>query len=488
MNPSLYQINTRALLSELGENKTLRDIADSYLDDLAVKGFDWVWLLGVWQTGVLGPQVSRSKPELLEEYRHALPDLTENDITGSPFAVYDYAVNRDFGGNEALLQLRERLHTRKMKLLLDFVPNHMAPDHPWVSSYPERFISGNEDRLLTEPWNWFRAASGHIFAMGRDPYFAGWMDTIQLNYARPDLQEAMEAELLRVSALCDGVRCDMAMLLLPDVFRSTWRSSLGNVDEDIPCFWSQASPAVRKQHPDFLFMAEVYWGLESELIRRGFDYTYDKTLYDRLVGRDPGGIRAHLSAPLDYQSHCVRFLENHDEPRVAHVLPVDVHRAAAVITYLAPGLRFFHQGQFEGKQTRISVHLRRGPRESVDEKVHEIYEKLLPVVSSKIGEDGAWQLLNAASAWEGNHSNNAFVCFAVTQPGQTFLCAVNYSYDKAQCYVQIPPGLCEHGSIVLRDLLSADTYVREAKNLLTEGLFLDVDPWRAHVFVVEQGA
>jgi glycosidase len=493
VNPSLYQVNTRALLSELGEKKTLRDIADSYLDGLAEKGFDWVWFLGVWQTGILGPEVSRSKPALLAEYKHALPDLHVDDVTGSPFAVYDYAVNAEFGGNEALSHLRERLHARGMKLLLDFVPNHMAPDHPWISTHPERFIAGDEERLRREPWNWFRSASGVVFAMGRDPYFAGWMDTIQLNYANSELQNAMEHELLRVSELCDGVRCDMAMLLLPSVFRGTWGAALGEFTEDLPCFWSHAIPAVRKEHPEFLFMAEVYWGLESELLNRGFDYTYDKTLYDRLIGRDPAGVRSHLAAPLEYQSHCVRFLENHDEPRVAHVLPTEVQRAAAVITFLSPGLRFFHQGQFEGKQTKISVHLRRGPVEPLNEQVQKIYDELLHIVSSRIGESGAWQLLETTSAWEGNNSHNAFVCFMLSEPGQVLIAAVNYSQDTAQCYVKFPPGFIDsgvtpEGSITLRDLLSSDTYVRDPNKLLTEGLYLNIPPWRAHIFVVEQGA
>ena len=157
----------------------------------------------------------------------------------------------------------------------------------------------------------------------------------------------MIAELGKISGQCDGVRCDMAMLILPEVFERTW----GRRPEP---FWPKAIASVRRQHPEFLFMAEVYWDLEWTMQQQGFDYAYDKRLYDRLREGHPQAVRGHLLAGLDYQNRLARFLENHDEPRAAATFPPGVHEAAAVVTYLAPGLRFFHQGQFEG---RVEAHL-----------------------------------------------------------------------------------------------------------------------------------
>ena len=155
----------------------------------------------------------------------------------------------------------------------------------------------------------------------------------------------MIGELLKIAGQCDGVRCDMAMLVLPDVFERTW---------GIPSqpFWPKATERVREQAPDFCFMAEVYWDLEWTLQQQGFDYTYDKRLYDRLRDRHARPVREHFWAGLDYQDKLARFLENHDEPRAAATFPPGVHEAAAVITFLSPGLRFFHQGQFEGRKKR----------------------------------------------------------------------------------------------------------------------------------------
>ena len=241
--PALFQINTRVRLSELaatlGRRATLEDIPDAELDRLAADGFDLVWFLGVWQTGEAARRVSRSKPEWLAEYRRVLPDFREEDVCGSCFAVRDYRVHEDFGGDKALARLRGRLKRRGLRLILDFVPNHMAPDHPWVSEHPDFFVVGTEEQLAAQPRNYCRVETRQgtsVLAYGRDPYFDGWPDTAQLNYGNPSLQLAMLGELGRIARQCDGVRCDMAMLVLPEVFEKTWGISA-------PPFWPRATHA-----------------------------------------------------------------------------------------------------------------------------------------------------------------------------------------------------------------------------------------------------
>ena len=229
-HPSLFQINTRVLLQErstiLGRQATLDDIADAFLDRIAAQGFTWVWLLGVWQTGPAGQAISRTRPELVAASRKSLPDLKDTDICGSPFAIQSYTVHRDFGGEPALARLRKRLADHGLQLLLDFVPNHVALDHPWTGSHPEYFIRGTPDDLAREPQNYTRIQTVRgelILAHGRDPYFAGWADTLQLNYRHPGCRQAMLGELASIAKHCDGVRCDMAMLVQPQIFLSTWR-------------------------------------------------------------------------------------------------------------------------------------------------------------------------------------------------------------------------------------------------------------------------
>ncbi len=224
--------------------------------------------------------------------------------------------------------------------MLDFVPNHMGLDHPWVEEHPEYFITGTELDLARAPKNytWVKRKGGDLLlAYGRDPYFAGWPDTLQLNYANLATQEAMIGELVKIAGQCDGVRCDMAMLVLPDVFERTW-------GQRAPLFWPKAIQRVREHFPGFLFMAEVYWDLEWTLQQQGFDYAYDKRLYDRLRDQHARPVREHFHAGLDYQNKLARFLENHDEPRAASTFPPGIHEAAAVITFLVAGAAILPSG------------------------------------------------------------------------------------------------------------------------------------------------
>jgi hypothetical protein len=235
--------------------------------------------------------------------------------------------------------------------------------------------------------------------------------------------------------------------------------------------------------PDFCFMAEVYWDLEWTLQQQGFNYTYDKRLYDRLRDASARPVREHLFAELDYQNKMARFLENHDEPRAAAVFVPSVHQAAAVITFLSPGLRFFHQGQLEGWTKRISPHLGRGPCEPTDPALQQFYQRLLAVLREPAVRDGQWQLLNCAPAWESNWTWDCFLSYAWQGPdGQRLLVAVNYAPNQCQCYVQLPFDDLSGQHWRLTDLLSADTYDRDGDDLQSRGLFLDMSPWQAAVF------
>jgi glycosidase len=480
--PSLYQINTRVWLTELskrlGRCATLDDISDAELDRLSAVGFDWIWLLSVWQTGPGAQAVSRAHPEWRREFQETLLDLCDEDIAGSGFAITDYTVHQNLGGDAALARLRERLRKRGLKLMLDFVPNHMGLGHSWLADHPDYFIPGTEQDLVSTPQNYTRVKLPNgeaILAYGRDPYFSGWPDTLQLNYANPALQEAMIGELIRIAGQCDGVRCDMAMLVLPEVFERTW-------GQRAPLFWPMATQRVRESVPGFRFMAEVYWDMEWTLQQQGFDYAYDKTLYDRLRGGHARPVREHFHAGFDYQDKLARFLENHDEPRAAATFSLEVHQAAAVITFLSPGLRFFHQGQFESRKKRISPHLVRGPNEPTDDQLKQFYDRLLAVLRQPTVRDGEWQLLECAPGWDGNWTNDCFIAFAWQNAGERLIVAVNYAPNQSQCHLRLPFANLVGKKWLLQDQLSNANYEWNGDDLQEKGLYLDMAPWQASVF------
>jgi Alpha amylase, catalytic domain len=486
--PLLYQINTRVWLTDLSRNlrrtATLDDIPDAELDRVAGMGFDWVWLLSVWQTGPAAQRISRTNPEWRHEFEETLPDLREDDIAGSGFAITGYTVHKALGGDEALARIRQRLRRRGLRLMLDFVPNHSAPDHPWVIDHPDYYVAGTDSDLAREPHNYTRVAAtsgDRVLALGRDPYFAGWPDTLQLDYSNPATQAAMVAELLKIATQCDGVRCDMAMLVLPEVFERTW-------GRRAPLFWPDATRRVREKVPGFCFMAEVYWDHEWTMQQQGFDYAYDKRLYDRLRDGHARPVREHLHAGLDYQTKLARFMENHDEPRAAATFARPIHEAAAIITYLSPGLRFFHHGQFEGRTKRISPHLVRAPLEATDGELQRFYKGMRAVLQHPVFRDGEWQLLECAPAWEHNWTCDCFVAWSwKSAAGDRRLVAVNYAANQSQCYVRLSLHDLGGRSVRFADLMGPPGSVgfdRDRRDLDARGLYLDMPAWGYHVFDV----
>lgn len=483
--PSLYQINTRVWLTELtrklGRQATLDDIPDSELDQITSMGFDWIWLLSVWQTSNESRKVSLENPDFRKSFEKTLPGLNDDDIAGSGFAIAEYKVNPGIGGEEALKKFRKRLQKRSIRLMLDFVPNHMGLGHPWLRNHRNYFVHGTERDYENSPRNYTEVkiqSGNYVLAYGRDPYFAGWPDTLQLDYSNPGFVTAMKKELIKISKKCDGVRCDMAMLVLPEIFENTWgRKALP--------FWPDVIHAIREKIPNFCFMAEVYWDMEWTMQQLGFDYAYDKRLYDRLIEGQAIPVREHFFAGIDYQDKLSRFLENHDEPRAAKEFSQKQHECAAVITYLSPGLRFFHQGQFEGRVTHISPHLVRAPEEPIDESIQGFYEKFLPVLSKKVFRNGKWNLIDCVPAWDGNGSFNNFLAFYWEMDKKTkALAVVNYVGHGSQCYVRLPLPNPDGQTILFKDLMSSAIYERERGEMSAQGLYLDMPGWTYHIFEI----
>ena len=485
--PILYEVRTRVLLSKisttLGKKATLDDIPDKMMDQWADRGFEWIWMLGVWQTGQAGKKISISHSDWRQEFMDVLPDLKDKDISGSCFSIKDYKVHSDFGGEKALADFRKRLKRRGMKLMLDFVPNHTSHDHRWVKLHPDYYISGKEEDLKNQPGNYTRVDISNgkkIMAYGRDPNFPGWPDTLQLDYSNPHLQNVVKEELIGIASKCDGIRCDMAMLLLPDVFEMTWRRM-------IRPFWPGAIERVRDKYPDFMFLAEVYWDREWEMQQLGFDYCYDKRLYDRLLHPYAPSIKDHLRAGLSFQNRLARFLENHDEPRAVTLFHGDMHRAAAVITYLTPGMKFFHEGQLKGFQQKIPVHLNRGPDEAVNREIAEMYNWLLQLLQDDAFRKGEWQHLDCRQAWESDDTFHDILAFWWKGPGHSRnLIAVNYSPGPSKCYVALPFPELAGRNWRLADRSSAMVYDREGNLLIAEGLYVDMPAWETYILKVEE--
>lgn len=417
----LYQINTRVWIRRFGPKATLADVPETYWRQLAKAGIRQVWLMGVWQNAPEAAQRYALVPGLREEYSHALPDWSaEADVIGSPYAIDCYELLPSLGPPEALALTRARLHELGMKLILDFVPNHFHAETRWLALRPEVFLEVSAEWRSADSATFYESAAlpGRAFAHGKDPNFAAWQDTIQVDYSHPAAHHFMREQLLAVAAQCDGLRCDMAMLPLNEVFARTWGFALP-ARPALPEFWPGAIEAVKELYPGFVFIAEVYWDMEWNLQQQGFDYTYDKRLLDRLKQGQPEPLHLHLNAELPFQLRSVRFLENHDEERISGRLSQPQAQAAAVIAYTIPGLSFFHDGQWEGRRVRLPVQLGRAPEEAgcscvwqaqaepgvVCACAHAFYRRLLALISEPVQQQGHWTQLPGRGllAWHWQH-------------------------------------------------------------------------------------
>jgi glycosidase len=480
--PVVYEINTWVWLSELsrryGKNLTLASVPAAEWDAIGAHGFDAVWLMGVWERSPAGIAIANQNKALLDDFRRALPDFRAEDNVGSPYCVRRYTVDQHLGGPEGLATARRELSKRGMNLVLDFVPNHVAPDHPFVGEPPEFFIQGSAEDLRSDPSS-YREVRGKIYACGRDPYFPAWPDVLQLNAFDPGLRQTVIEIMSNIAQQCDGVRCDMAMLFLNSIFERTWGGRAG--PRPATEYWVDVISATKKKHPNFLFIAEAYWDLEWELQQLGFDFCYDKKLYDRLEHSSAESIRLHLCADLRYQGKLLRFIENHDEPRAAATFSHAKQRAAALATATLPGTRLFHEGQFDGRKVRVPVFLARRPTESPDPELHTFYQKLLEVVHRSAFHDGEWHLCNR-TGWPDNASFLNLVAWSWVKDDERYLIVVNLSDGPAQARVQVPWAEAGGANWDLIDALSGAAFERRGGEMVSPGLYVDLGPWNYHLF------
>ena len=487
-NPKLYEINTAVWLHELsseyGKDLTIGKVPPEKWDELKEFGFDYIWLMGVWKRSKAGLEIFRRGYEYASFQRlldSILPGWTDDDLIGSPYSIAEYSPDSIIGNWRSIDKARAELNKRGMGLILDFVPNHTALDHPWVYKHPDYYIQGSGQDFKKNPSLYSvinnRGETSYL-ARGKDPYFLPWTDTVQLNYFNPEMRSALFKEIKKIAKHCDGVRCDMAMLVLNDIFEKNWgwtRNS-GYYMQSQPEFWEEAISSM----PEFLFIAEAYWDTEWRLQQTGFDYAYDKRLYDRLISSSAGPINEHLKADLSFQEKLVRFIENHDELRSAEILNEDRLYAAAVILTTLPGLKLYHQGQMEGKKIKIPLQIRRVRHEEPDMDVRAFYEKLLHITKTDIFRNGTWKLKETTASVDNSFEN--IIAYVWKLDKKLKLIAVNISPHTCSCRISLKQEITTSKDYILYDELNGKTYVRNAGEMSEPGLMIILEGFHAHIF------
>ena len=486
-HPHLYEINTWAWLEELSAKHrrrlTLQDVPDEEWDYLTDLRFDFVYLMGVWRRSLIGRQMFRSDARNFSDFDASLPGWKLNDVAGSPFSIQDYSPDPRIATAEGLDRVHNQLRNRGMGLILDFVPNHTGFDHLWVEEYPDRYIQGSEADFRAEPSAFYLVEREGddclLVARGRDPYFPPWPDVAQLNYFNPDCRQGMIGILKEIAQYCDGVRCDMAMQVTNAIFNRTWEQFLQSWPMPKTEFWEEATAAV----PCFVWVAEVYWDMEWKMQDLGFDFTYDKRLYDRLREGSTAQVREHLGADIGYQRKLTRFLENHDEPRCAAVFPRNKMIAVATLFSTLPGMRFYHHGQLRGLKTFMPMPMVKSRPEPADPQIREFYERLLRFTHAEVFHRGEWKLLEVLPA--GDQTFQDLIAYSWSYRPDKRLIVANLGGQTAQGKVQKTAGDSSQNYLFC-DRLNGGEYLWKRADLETDGLYIRLEPYQAHAFEIRE--
>ena len=486
VHPKIYEINTWPWLTNLsniyGHDIKLDTIPIELIDQELTR-FDAIWLMGVWERSPLGREIASNHEGLQEEYRKALRYYNTQDIVGSPYSVYYYHVSSQLGGSDALKSFRADLKDHNLRLILDYVPNHVSIDHLWTLEKSDLFIKGTLEELMTKPYDYF-SVGNVIYAHGRDPNFPPWTDTVQINAFSSETRSKAINTLLSIAEQCDGVRCDMAMLTTNEVFSKTWGEKAGLPLENE--YWVDIISAVKEKYPNFIFIAEVYWDMEWDLIQQGFDYCYDKKLYERLTKFNVQSIKEHLKVDMIYQNKLLRFIENHDEPRAISIFGAEASKAAAVITSTLPGARLIFEGQTRGYEIKLPVQLGRAPTEEDNIDLMEFYDRLLKIIPGREFDNGNWSLCETKSVDSIDSSFNNIISYQWWTDKDRLLIVVNYSLNGSKAHLQI--GDIDFGLFNWKftDLFTKKDYIYNGKDLHEHGLYIELKPWNSHIFCVEK--
>ena len=486
-HPHLLEIAAWPWLERLSREErrlvTLADVPDRCWDEFARQGFDSVFLMGVWRRSGIGREIARTDPSLRGAYDRALPGWTDADVVGSPYCIQAYEPDDRLGGWNGLDAAHRALRRRGVQLVLDFVPNHTAFDHDWVRRYPERYVLATRTDYERAPADFRPVETEHgqtiYVACGRDPYFPPWTDVAQLNYFNDETREAMRNTLVSIAAHCDGVRCDMAMLVFNDVFDRTWRRLLRD-RWPIPSseFWRQTTRAI----PQLMYLAEVYWNLEGAAIEQGFHFAYDKRLLDALHDSGTAArVRALLESTEPDASKLARFLENHDEPRSAETLAPLLPASLGLLASL-PGLRFFFDGQSEGRRVRTPVQLGRWPDEPIDVQIRELHARVLEFATKPVLHEGSWHILEVTPASDDTWQK--IVAYRWRSKEALAVITVNLDDGVSEAHIEVRDDLPAASVFLFEDALSGKTYNWTGASLRDRGLWVRLEAGGAHLFLV----
>jgi ADP-glucose type glycogen/starch synthase len=423
----LYQLSERYGR----EIRRLDQIPDEELDSLRAFGFSGLWLIGIWQ---------RSEASRRIKHLHG-----RHHVSASAYAIHDYRIADELGGEAALDNLKSRCEQRGIHLACDVVTNHTGIDSQWMRQHPEWFIqatnppypgysySGSDlsgdSRLCIQIedgyYNHSEAAvvfcrrdlhSGEVRYIyhGNDGTHLPWNDTAQLNFLLPQVREAMIGVILETAKRFGIIRFDAAMTLakkhfqrlwypLPDggegiPSRSAWALSNQEFDQLFPVeFWREVVERIKAEQPDTLLVAEAFWLMEGYFVRTlGMHRVYNSAFMNMLKREDNSNYRKTLSEILAFDpailQRFVNFMSNPDEETAIEQFGnSDKYFCVATLLCTMPGLPLFAHGQLEGLREKYGMEYSRPEwHEETDQRLlNDHWRQIAPLLRERQVFSGA---------------------------------------------------------------------------------------------------
>jgi hypothetical protein len=391
-------------LDQLGKSyrrpiHTLDQVPDQELDIMARRGFNALWLIGVWERSRASQVIKR---------------LTGNpEAAASAYSLDDYTIAQDLGGESAYVNLRDRAASRGIRLASDMVPNHMGIDSRWVIQHPDWFVqlpyppfpaysfegpdlsTDGRVEIKIEDHYYDRSDAAVVFRRGdrwsgekryvyhgNDGTSFPWNDTAQLNYLKPEVREAVIQTILHVARLFPIIRFDAAMTLTKQHYQRLWfpvpgtggaipsRSEYGLTKQEFDAampveFWRELVDRVAAEVPGTLLLAEAFWLLEGYFVRTlGMHRVYNSAFMNMLRDEENANYRSVIKNTLEFDPEVlkryVNFMNNPDErTAVDQFGKGDKYFGVCTMMATLPGLPMFGHGQIEGFTERYGMEYRR---------------------------------------------------------------------------------------------------------------------------------
>jgi glycosidase len=520
----------------------LDEIPDEELDLLAARGFNSLWLIGLWERSPASRRIKMicGNPE----------------AEASAYSLMNYEISWTVGGWDAMRQLDNRCRERGIRLASDMVPNHTGIDSDWLKNTPDRFLqlpyspypqyTFNGENLSGDPNLGvyledhyyskndaavvfkrvdFRTGDTRFIYHGNDGTSMPWNDTAQINFLNPEAREAVIQQILHVARNFSVIRFDAAMTLAKAHIQRLWfpapgrggdiptRSENGMTDEEfdrlIPNeFWRDVVERIAAEAPDTLLLAEAFWMMEGYFVRNlGMHRVYNSAFMNMTKTERNQEFRETIIGILSYDPEIlkrfVNFMNNPDEDTaIAQFGNGDKYFCICTLMATLPGLPMFGHGQIEGFTEKYGMEYRKAYYdEKPDETLVRRHEQeIFPLLHHRylFAEASAFQFYDF---WTVNHAVNGNVyAYSNQSGGEKALVAINNSYEKTSGWIKysVPKGSAavvtdlansfgfqnrDDAYALFRETRSNLWYIRKSRDLFSGGFFFELNGYQNQVFL-----